>query len=142
LLDEEGEKDAGYEGGEIFCTLPDRHWSPPSLLYKGYRVLPGGKAAGAWRSPPTNVSEQYQSQVHRPLEDLQLKHNHYNVIHIFAQAVVTESYTLARRIPTPRYLPYLNTFQVSIDQNYAVKKINIRGNVVDSKIQMCFKNVH
>ena len=24
-------------------------WDPPSLLYNGYRVLPGGKAAGAWR---------------------------------------------------------------------------------------------
>jgi hypothetical protein len=30
--------------GEIFRTRPDR----PSLLYNGYRVLPGGKAAGAW----------------------------------------------------------------------------------------------
>jgi len=25
---------------------------PPSLLYNGYRVFPGGKAAGAWRWPP------------------------------------------------------------------------------------------
>jgi hypothetical protein len=32
-------------GGEIFRTRPDR---PPSLLYNGYRVFPGGKAAGAW----------------------------------------------------------------------------------------------
>ena len=85
-----------------------------------------------------NVSEQYQSQVHRPLENLQLKHSH-NVIHVFAQVVVAESYTLARRMPTPCYLPSLNTFRVSIDQNYAVKKINIRGNVVDSKIQTCVK---
>ena len=30
-------------GGEIFCTCPDRSWGPPSLLYNGYRVLPGGK---------------------------------------------------------------------------------------------------
>ena len=29
--------------GEIFRTCPDRLWSPPSLLYNGYRVLPGGK---------------------------------------------------------------------------------------------------
>jgi hypothetical protein len=35
-------------GGEIFCTCPDRSWGPPSLLYSGYRVFPGGKAAGAW----------------------------------------------------------------------------------------------
>jgi len=33
---------------EIFRTCPDRPWGPPSLLYKGYRVVPGGKAAGEW----------------------------------------------------------------------------------------------
>ena len=30
-------------GGEIFRTCPDRTWGPPSLLYNGYRVFPGGK---------------------------------------------------------------------------------------------------
>jgi hypothetical protein len=35
-------------GGEIFRTRPDRSLGPPSLLYNGYRVFPGGKAAGAW----------------------------------------------------------------------------------------------
>ena len=30
-------------GGEILRTRPDRPWGPPSLLYNGYRVLPGGK---------------------------------------------------------------------------------------------------
>ena len=34
-------------GGEIFRTCPERPWGLPSLLYNGYRVLPGGKAAGA-----------------------------------------------------------------------------------------------
>ena len=33
---------------EIFRTCPDRPWGPPSLLYNGYRVFPGGqRAAGA-----------------------------------------------------------------------------------------------
>ena len=35
-------------GREIFRTRPDRPWGLPSLLYNGYRVFPGGKAAGAW----------------------------------------------------------------------------------------------
>jgi len=34
---------------EIFRTRSDRLWGPPSLLYNGYRVFPGGKVAGAWR---------------------------------------------------------------------------------------------
>jgi hypothetical protein len=42
-------------GGEIFRTRPDRPWGPPSLLHNGYRVFPGGKAAGAWRWPPNHI---------------------------------------------------------------------------------------
>ena len=29
--------------GKIFRTYPDRLRGPPSLLYNGYRVFPGGK---------------------------------------------------------------------------------------------------
>jgi hypothetical protein len=36
-------------GGEIFRTRPDRPWGPRNLLYNGYWVFPGGKAAGAYR---------------------------------------------------------------------------------------------
>jgi hypothetical protein len=32
-------------GGEIFRTRPNRPWGPPSLLYEGYRVFSGVKAA-------------------------------------------------------------------------------------------------
>jgi hypothetical protein len=39
--------------GEIVRKPPDRPWGPLSLLYNGYRVFHGGKAAGAWRWPPT-----------------------------------------------------------------------------------------
>jgi len=41
-------------GGEIFRICPDRPWGPPSLLYNGYRVFPGGwRATGTWRWPLT-----------------------------------------------------------------------------------------
>jgi len=40
-------------GGESFRTRPDRPWGPPILLYNGYRVFPGDKAAGAWPWPPS-----------------------------------------------------------------------------------------
>jgi hypothetical protein len=33
----------GTRWGEIFRTYPDRLRGPPSLLYNGYRVFPGGK---------------------------------------------------------------------------------------------------
>ena len=36
-------------GGEIFRTRLDWPWGPPTLLYNGYRVFTGGKAAGEWR---------------------------------------------------------------------------------------------
>ena len=35
-------------GGGIFRTYPDRLREQPSLLYNGYRVFLGVKAAGAW----------------------------------------------------------------------------------------------
>ena len=34
--------------GKIFRTWPDRSWGPPNLLYNGYWVFLGDKAAGAW----------------------------------------------------------------------------------------------
>jgi hypothetical protein len=49
--------------GEIFRTRPDRPWGPPSRLYNGYRVFPGGKAAGAWCWPPTPFYRRGQESV-------------------------------------------------------------------------------
>ena len=45
-------------GGEISRTCPDRPWGPPSLLYNGYRVFPGGKerpGSDADHSPTSNA---------------------------------------------------------------------------------------
>jgi hypothetical protein len=43
-------------GGEIFCTCPDRPWGPPSLLYNGYRVFPGGKLRPRRDADPSHPS--------------------------------------------------------------------------------------
>jgi len=57
-------------GGEIFRTNPDRPWGLPGLLYNGYRLFPGGKAAAAWRWPPTpsraEVKERVELNLHSP----------------------------------------------------------------------------
>ena len=42
-------------GGKIFRNRPDRPWGTPSLLYNGYRVFPGSKAAGVWCWPNTHI---------------------------------------------------------------------------------------
>ena len=45
-------------GGKIFHTCPDWPWGPPSLLYSGYRVFPGGKeqlGRDADPSPPSSA---------------------------------------------------------------------------------------
>ena len=49
--------------GTIFRTRPDRPCGPPSLLYNGYQVFPGGKTAGALRWPPTPASAQVKERV-------------------------------------------------------------------------------
>jgi hypothetical protein len=45
-------------GDEILCTCPYQPWGPPSLMYNGYWVFPGGKVAEAshWR-PTTSSAE-------------------------------------------------------------------------------------
>jgi len=35
-----------FSWGKIFRARQDRSWGSPRLLYSGYRVIPGGKAAG------------------------------------------------------------------------------------------------
>jgi hypothetical protein len=45
-------------GGKIFRTYSDRPWGPPSLLYNGYLVFPGGTEGpgrDADLSPPSNA---------------------------------------------------------------------------------------
>jgi hypothetical protein len=45
--------------GEIFRACPDLPWDPPSLLYNGYRVFPGGKVRLGRvpdHSPPSNAA--------------------------------------------------------------------------------------
>ena len=48
-----GLRGSNLGGGQIFRTRPNQLWGPPNLLHNGYRVFPGGKAAGVWRWPPT-----------------------------------------------------------------------------------------
>ena len=44
---------SNLDRGEILRTCPDRPWGPPSLLYNGYRVFPGGK-----ERPPSAVGHE------------------------------------------------------------------------------------
>jgi hypothetical protein len=47
---------SNHGGGEIFRTCPDRPWGPPSLLYNGYRVFPGGKERPGRDADPSTAS--------------------------------------------------------------------------------------
>jgi len=50
--------------GEIFHTSPDRPWGPPSLLYNGYRVFPGGKVwPGRDADPSSPLSAEVKNRV-------------------------------------------------------------------------------
>jgi hypothetical protein len=49
--------------GEIFHTRSDRPWGPTNLLYNGYRVFPGGKAARVWHWTLTPSSAEVEERV-------------------------------------------------------------------------------
>jgi hypothetical protein len=67
------------------------------------------------------------SEVHRPLEHLEVAHSLISVINAFEQIVVAESYAFARRLPTPCYPHFLNNFlfQASLYQNYTVQYVEV-----------------
>ena len=44
-------------GDEILQNVPDLPWGPASLPYNGYRVFPGGKAAGALNTHPSSAED-------------------------------------------------------------------------------------
>ena len=51
-------------GGDVFLTRPDRPWGPPSLLYNGYRVFPGGvKRPGRVADHPPPSSAEVKERV-------------------------------------------------------------------------------
>ena len=52
---------SNHGGGEILRTLPDRPWIPPMQGVPG--LFTGGKAAGAWRSPPTPPRAEVKEKV-------------------------------------------------------------------------------
>ena len=49
-------RESNPSGGEIFRTCPDQPWNPPSLLYIGYRVFPGGKERPGREADPSQPS--------------------------------------------------------------------------------------
>ena len=56
-------------GSEIFRTCPDRPWGPPSLLYSGYRLFPGGKerpGRDADPSPPSALVKIVELYLYSP----------------------------------------------------------------------------
>ena len=50
-------------GARFSSPVQTGPWCPPCLLYNGYRVFPGEKAAGAWRWLPTPSSAEVKERV-------------------------------------------------------------------------------
>ena len=75
--------------GEIFRTCPDRPWGPPSLLYNGYRVFPGGKERPGRDADPSPLS----SAVGQERVELDL-YSPYGPYGLYRASVPVQDYTL------------------------------------------------
>jgi hypothetical protein len=53
-------------GGKIFRTCPDRPWGPPSLLYNGYRIFPGGKVQPGLEASSVKVKNTVELYLYSP----------------------------------------------------------------------------
>jgi len=84
--------------GEIFRTSPDRPWGPPSLLYNGYRVFPGGKLLPGCDADPSpspllvqrsKIEQSYTSSLPKGLRGL-WKGETYHIL-LFKPCILTKN---------------------------------------------------
>jgi hypothetical protein len=83
-------------GDEIFRAYPDRPWVPPSLLYNGYRVFPGGKKRPGRDADPLTLS----SSVGHERVELYL-YSPYGPYGLYRVSVPVQGCTLPLRLPLP-----------------------------------------
>jgi hypothetical protein len=63
----DGQEIESRGGGQIFRTWSDQPWGPPTLLYNGYWVFPGGKVwlrHDADPSPPSSAEVKIRVQLY------------------------------------------------------------------------------
>ena len=81
-------------GVEIFRTCPDRPQGPPSLLYNGYRVFPGGKERQVRDADPSPSS----SAVGQERVELYL-YSPYGPYGLYRASVPVQGCTLPSHLP-------------------------------------------
>ena len=69
-------------GNEIYSTLPDQSWGPPSLLYNGYRVFPGLKRPGHGVDHPPPYSAEVMEIVELRNEELNDLYSLPNIVRV------------------------------------------------------------
>ena len=92
-------------GGKIFRTCQDWPWSPPSLLYNGYRVFPGDKERPGRDSDPSPPS----SAVGHERVELYL-YSPYRPYGLYRASVPVQGCTLP--LPYSRAIPLLPLWAV------------------------------
>jgi len=122
----------GATGGQLWsvngdCCLVVVNWNSWGRKLRKKKQKGGAGHEAATYVVALDVSEKYPSEVHRPLEHLELALSLISVINALAQIVVAESCAFARRIPTPCYPHFLNIFlfQVSLYQTYTREYVKV-----------------
>jgi hypothetical protein len=139
----------------LLSQNPDRPWGPPSLLYSGYRVFSGSKAAGAWCWPPTPFQcggqeriELYLYPPSRPVRPvtrtLYLLLSQNNSIFEWKYAAPSQTGSTVSSTSNSILLPS-TVFSINFTVHYEIKgnvASNVNINVNTSLIQLTLMNLN
>jgi len=104
--------------GARFSTRPDRPWGPPSLLYNGYRLFPGGKERPGRDTDPSPTS----SAVGHERVELYL-YSPYGPYGLYRASVPVQGWPLPSRCLV---LNKLHLFSVELSRQLFSVKIGVK----------------
>ena len=120
--------------GEIFRTNPSQPWGPPSLLYNGYRVFPGGKVRPvlpADHSPSSRavVMEEWSYNSTHPLGHNRAYNGNTLPLPVYDYIILSTTCFGSSYEPSSRWLLFLSRVKCTISKAILIVTYEISYNI-------------